>query len=75
MIRHEYEAYNDFESDFDSAIAVLSTIQTAIIADHNDHVLSNAVWGVERLLASAKASLEGGRAWGKPQESTWIDDE
>ena len=68
MIKHEYDAFNEFEADFDSAMAVLSVIQDSIIALHSDHNLSNAVWGAERLLASARSSLESGRVYGSEND-------
>jgi len=65
MIKHEYDAWNEFEQDFHSAIALLGPIQDSIISLHQDHPLADAVFGIQRLFESAQSHLNGGRIYGE----------
>ena len=72
MIKFEWQSYDDFETDFKCAKAVLETLMESMHAPCVGNEHEDTVFAAWRLLESAESWLESGRIRGKT--SDWIDD-
>ncbi len=65
MIKHDYDAFSEFEFDFQGAKAVLENLAESMFAPCGSKEYIKVVEAAIRLLENAEAWLEGGRVYEK----------
>ena len=65
MIKIEWQAWNEFDTDLDCAIAALENITEAMHAPCGNTEYERQVYGAIRHLENAKAWIEGGLVRGE----------